>query len=172
MKTVLYLAMSVNGMIAGENDETPWSKIEWDAYVKAVEGAGNLILGHRTYDIMKHDKSFDSFMVKPFCVVLSHTQIASEAVMTLADPVEAVEAVRQKGFSRALIGGGREVATEFLQAGLVDEIELDVEPMIMAKGIGMVSELGLGVTLELKEAKPIGQGVVHLSYAVKKGAQQ
>ena len=53
MKVILYQAMSVNGYIAGAHDETPWSDEEWKSFSKAVSEAGNIIIGRRTYELMK-----------------------------------------------------------------------------------------------------------------------
>ena len=36
MKVILYMAMSVNGYVATEQDETPWSDEEWESYHNAV----------------------------------------------------------------------------------------------------------------------------------------
>jgi len=37
MKTILYVALSADGFIAGLNDETPWSDEEWAAFQEFVK---------------------------------------------------------------------------------------------------------------------------------------
>ncbi len=168
MKTVLYLAVSVNGMIAGQNDEAPWSNTIWEAYVRTVEHFGNIIVGHTTYKIMKKSGDFDSFMVKPFCVVLSSEPISDTEVFTTTNLQETIDVVRQKGFSKALIGGGCKTATAYLQAGLIDEIQLDIEPILLGKGIPFLQDSTIAAKLTLKDVKPLDEGVVHLTYSVEK----
>lgn len=62
MKVILYMAVSLNGMIAKSDDDTSWiSKEEWDSYSLAVRTAGNLIVGHRTYNILTKQPEFSEF---------------------------------------------------------------------------------------------------------------
>ena len=56
MKVVLYMAMSVNGCIAKENNETPWSDAVWESYYKIAKQFKAIILGRKTYEIMKDVK--------------------------------------------------------------------------------------------------------------------
>lgn len=59
MKVILYMAISANGMIAKNDDNTNWiSKIEWNSYSTAVKKAGCLVTGHRTYDILTRQEEF------------------------------------------------------------------------------------------------------------------
>ena len=37
MKVIMYMAMSLNGMIAKNNDDTPWSKVIWSGYYKIAK---------------------------------------------------------------------------------------------------------------------------------------
>jgi dihydrofolate reductase len=68
------------------------------------------------------------------------------------------------------LGGGANVAQQYLAAGLIDEIELHLVPLLLGGGARLFDNLGTaGVGLE-----PIrtieGPGVTHLKYrALKKG---
>jgi dihydrofolate reductase len=168
MKTVLYLAMSLNGMIAGENDEAPWSTPIWEAYVKTVERFGNIIVGHNTHRVMKKSGDFDSFMAKPLCVVLTNKLLEDRDAVPVSSPAQAIEHIRQKGFSKALVGGGSKAATSFLQAKLIDEIEIDIEPILIGRGVNLTQEVDLVAKLALKEVKQLDEGVVHLVYSVER----
>ena len=62
MKVILYMAISVNGIIAKGDDDTSWiSKEEWDSYSLAVRTAGCLIVGRRTYHILTKQPEFAEF---------------------------------------------------------------------------------------------------------------
>ena len=59
MKVILYMAMTANGMIARENDEAPWSKVVWREYYKFIKQNKNIIVGRRTYELMKNANEFE-----------------------------------------------------------------------------------------------------------------
>ena len=59
MKVILYMAISTNGYIAKENDDTSWiSTEEWNSYAAIIRKSGCLIVGHRTYDILTKQPEF------------------------------------------------------------------------------------------------------------------
>jgi dihydrofolate reductase len=58
MKTILYMAISADGFIAGANDETPWSEEEWAAFQEFVKSCDIVLLGRRTYEIMSKQGEF------------------------------------------------------------------------------------------------------------------
>jgi len=54
MKIILYMAITINGFIAKENDDTSFvSEIEWRSFRKMIKNVGNMIIGSRTYEIMR-----------------------------------------------------------------------------------------------------------------------
>ncbi len=60
MKVILYLAITANGYIAGEHDEVEWvSEASWNSYLYIVKKIGCVIIGRRTYDLMKEDEFMD-----------------------------------------------------------------------------------------------------------------
>jgi dihydrofolate reductase len=52
-KTVLYMAISADGFIAGPDDETPWSEEEWESFKAFVKTCDAVLIGRRTYEIMR-----------------------------------------------------------------------------------------------------------------------
>lgn len=59
MKVSLYMAISANGMIANKDDETPWSDAEWQSFNNKVKEVGNILIGRKTFELMKEDGSLD-----------------------------------------------------------------------------------------------------------------
>lgn len=171
MKTVLYLAMSVNGMIAGENDEAPWSKTEWDLFRSAVEATGNLIIGRRTYEIMKKGNEFSSFMFNPLCIVVSQEPINDDIALVVKSLPDAILTVKERGLNTALVAGGSKLATAFLEANLIDEIQLDVEPILMGQGIPFLHNSSIQAKLSLVSVKQLNESLIHLTYTVEKEAK-
>ena len=64
-----------------------------------------------------------------------------------------------------IIGGGAEVINEYLAAGLVDELELHVVPILLGGGERLFEGVGTEVKLELIRVVD-APGVTHLKYRV------
>ena len=66
------------------------------------------------------------------------------------------------------IGGGAGVAQQYLAAGLVDEVELHLVPLLLRGGTRLFENLG-GSDLKLDPVRTVaGQGVTHLKYRLVK----
>jgi dihydrofolate reductase len=66
-----------------------------------------------------------------------------------------------------VIGGGAEVINQYLAAGLVDELELHIVPLVLGGGARLFA--GLGSDLELAQMRAIeAPGVTHVNYRVAK----
>lgn len=161
------MAMTANGYIARLDDSTPWSNEEWEAYAEEVKKIGNIIIGYRTYEIMK-DGEFEK-IGNPLVIVVSSKQQPNDThAIFVKTPEEALEVVLQKGFSTTTINGGSILLSSFAQKKLIDEVILDVEPFLFGKGIPLFKENDFEMALELKEVKKIGQNGIQLRYLVKK----
>src|SRR5918992_1109871 len=64
-----------------------------------------------------------------------------------------------------VIGGGASVINQYLAAGLVDELELHIVPLVLGGGARLFE--GLGAQLRLEQVRAIeAPGVTHLKYRV------
>ncbi len=164
------MAMSVNGMIADAKDGAPWSDAVRKAYLGTVEKYKNIIVGRRTYEIMTKAGDLDSFENKPsMIVVTSHPFVDSDTIQ-VPSLSEAIDHLRAQGFDSALIGGGSKLATSALQEDLVDEIQLDIEPILMARGIPLLQDSQFTAKLSLLEVNQLDDQVIHVTYSVRKDA--
>jgi dihydrofolate reductase len=67
-----------------------------------------------------------------------------------------------------LIGGGASVARQYLAAGLIDELEIHVVPLLLGSGARLFESLD-GPKVKLEPIRTIaGPGVTHLKYRVLK----
>lgn len=84
-------------------------------------------------------------------------------------PEAAVELAREAAGDRdVLISGGATVARQCLEAGLVDELGLDLVPVLLGDGVRLFD--GLRSSLQLEQTSVVaGDGVVHLTYRVGAG---
>ena len=167
-KVILYMAISLNGFIAKSNDDTSWiSKEEWDSYSLAVRTAGNLIVGHRTYNILTKQPEFSEFKdVKLVVVAEENFQTLTSNHLVAHSPKEALELL--KGFKEVVVAGGGALNASFAEENLVDEIFIDIEPIIFGKGIPLFRDKDFVRNLKLVEQKKISENEIQLHYEVLK----
>lgn len=163
------MAITADGYIARENDDTPWSQEEFGAYYDFVRKRGNVIVGMRTYEFMREGGEFEK-AGNPTTIVLSRVPLSVDNVKTFSasSPHEALRILQDKGFQEIVVGGGAMLNASFLKEGLLDEIYLDVEPLIFGKGIKLFGDSGVEAKLKLLEAKNLSENTMQLHYQVLK----
>jgi dihydrofolate reductase len=108
---------------------------------------------------------------KPVFVVTHHPRdplMLSDTTFTfVTDGIESAlaQARAAAGDQDVFIGGGADVINQFLAAGLVDEIELHVVPIILRGGARLFA--GIEPDLKLEQVRVVeAPGVTHLKYRV------
>jgi dihydrofolate reductase len=162
----LYMAISANGAVATGQGDTPWGEASWNNFISETNAAGNLIIGRRTYDEMASRHEFALLDPGAKVVVVTKSPLKDSTVTAVADPQAARSAVAKLGFEVALWGGGPRLATSALQSGLLDEIWLDIEPVILGNGLPLVPA---DITAQLKlNDWSMYIGGITLKYGVEK----
>jgi dihydrofolate reductase len=79
----------------------------------------------------------------------------------------ALEQAKQAAGGRDVaLGGGAEVAQQYLAAGLIDELDLNVVPVLLGGGTRLFDNLD-GASVVLEQVRAIeGPGVTHIKYRV------
>lgn len=194
-KVTTGFSMSLDGFVAGPHDEVgrvfKWyftgnantevstgdtvfkmNKESAELVTEASLGIGVLVSARRTFDIA-HAWGGKHPMNVPV-VVLTH-RVPPEwanngAPFTfVTDGVEsAIQKARQIAGSKDIAVGAPSVVQQCLKAGLLDEIHLDLVPVLLFNGIRLFDSLGIDpVDLELVEGSA-GPGALHLTYRVIK----
>ena len=73
---------------------------------------------------------------------------------------------RQRGKDICVMGGG-ELANSLLEADVIDEIGLNIHPVLLGSGIPLFLPMKRQVNLKLRECKPFKNGCVLVLYDVK-----
>jgi len=169
MKITLYMAISVNGFIAKPSHNTPWTEEEFESYSNKVKEVGNLIIGKTTFDLMYEKKIFTD-LDEPFVVVLtsSEEKPPREKTVYVKTFEDAVKTLRRQGFSSLLVGGGGQTDTAALESGMIEELYVDVEPLVFGEGIPLFSSSETNLKLKLVDTKRIGASGMQLHYQVLK----
>jgi dihydrofolate reductase len=75
------------------------------------------------------------------------------------------QAKEAAGGKDVALGGGADVAQQYLAAGLIDELEISVVPLLLGDGARLLDKLGAGARLEQVRTVE-APGVTHLKYRV------
>ncbi len=169
-KAVLYIAASLDGFVAGKNDDISWlfryNDVDYD-YAGFLSTIGAIIQGRRTYEI-EAQLGWGSESTIPI-FVLSHCPPEREPGrpnihFTDADIAEVLENAKRLTDKDIWIEGGASVAQQFLARGLIDEIVLSVVPVILGGGVRLFGKTDMPIELTLREVRQFDKGLVQLSY--------
>jgi dihydrofolate reductase len=111
---------------------------------------------------------------KPVFVLTNHAReplTLSDTTFTfVTDGVQAAHDLARQaaGDKDVLIGGGAKTINQFMAAGLLDELDLHVVPIILGGGARLFEGVGPQVNLELARVID-APGVTHLKYRVTAG---
>ena len=108
---------------------------------------------------------------KPVFVVTHHERepltLTDTTFTFVTDGIESAmkQAKAAAGDKDVFIGGGADVINQYLAAGLVDELELHVAPILLGGGARLFDNVGPNLKLELLRTIE-APGVAHLKYRV------
>jgi|SRR3989344_487973 len=170
MKTILYMGITPNGYIAKEDGNSEWtSEEDLQGFFDNSKKAGNVIMGKNTYRETLKQGYFP--FPEALNIVVSHEHIENRwgdrVVITSATPKEILEMLSKKGFTTAFLAGGGTLNASFMREGLVNELYLDVEPLLFGRGIQVIAPSEFEYELELLEVKNLNKNTVQLHYLVK-----
>ncbi len=99
----------------------------------------------------------------------SSLKIHNQEFVSLAQsPSEAINILKQQGFETIMVCGGGKLNSGFMKENLIDEIYLDVEPIVLGQGIKLFADKDFERKLELIETKNLSQNEIQLHYKVLK----
>lgn len=168
-------AVSLDHYLARADGSVDW--IMWSDEAGAVMGEywakiDTILMGRKTYEVALRSgqaSSDDGGGIRTY--VFSRTMKATAAnsgVEFVAD--NAVEFVRKlknaPGKEICLMGGG-ELAKPLFEAGLIDEVGLNIHPVMLGTGIPLFHPMTRQTNLELVDSKTFKNGCVVVTYRVR-----
>ena len=164
------MATTINGIIAKHDDSADFiTPAESASYVATVKNAGALIIGRRTYEILSTQPEFQEFLkagVKIVAVSRGDFSVKSPVHMVVHSPQDAVNLLKE--FEQVVVAGGGQLDASFLDANLIDEIYVDIEPAIVSEGIPLFSGGKASKELRFLGSKKFGEHEIQLHYQVLK----
>ncbi len=162
-KVVLFIAMSLDGYIAAEEDSLEWLfQVEGEGdngYSEFYETIDTIILGRRTYDWII-DKEGDNFPYKDAkCYVYSNSYKGKNEFVEFIneDPVSFVPRLKEEPGKNIWIVGGGKLLQNFIKQDLVDEFIITVAPVLVGSGIPLFHRIDMQKELRLLDIKRYNQ---------------
>jgi dihydrofolate reductase len=171
MKTIFYIASSVNGCIADKDGNTNWSAEDNASFNSMCEKIGAVVMGRNTFNeyLTLSDDDWPNKSGQTVILTLQKTLPNSKfEVYPATSPSQAINIFEKLKKSELLVIGGNETWTSFMKAGLVDEIFLDIEPVAMGNGKALFQGANFETKLKLVETRQLGPQTIQLHYQVIK----
>lgn len=167
MKIIVYLAASANGLISNKRNVPDWLSNEYsEGFMAMSQQAKAVIMGKTTYNILAPD--YLPLKDEGILVVLTHDtsapRVQSNVVFTDESPQAIVAMLESQGYSEAVIIGGTATVSEFMKAGLVNELILVVEPVLFGAGLPLLKDIDHEYSLSLYDVKKLNDHTVQLQY--------
>jgi dihydrofolate reductase len=167
MKIIVYLAASANGLISNKRNVPDWLSNEYsDGFMAMSQQAKAVIMGKTTYNILAPE--YLPLKDEGILVVLTHDTSApraqSNVVFTDENPQAIAAMLEGQGYSEAVIIGGTATVSEFVKAGLVNELILVVEPVLFGAGLPLLKDIDHEYSMSLHDVKKLNDHTVQLHY--------
>lgn len=170
MQAVSYhVATSIDGFIAEEDGSFDRFLLQGEHvkdYIAAISGAGSVLMGRRTYDVALKMGVLDPYPHLD-TYVFSRSMAASphpHVRVVQGEPGPLVANLRASDGKGILLCGGGHLAGQLLDAGMIDEVVVKVNPIVLGRGIGLFSEQVNAALLSHCATKVFGNGVVVTTY--------
>ena len=183
-KVTLGLASSLDNYIArkdGGFDWLHWSDEVAEISAKFMKTVDALLIGRKTYDGMLAygQTSYPGAKNYVFSRSKKKREALKKRLAAKKKPDRNVEIVtedaakfvrelkRRKGKGIVVFGGG-ELAKSLFEADLIDEVVLNIHPVLLGSGIPLFHEMKQQIDLEFVECKVLKGGYLAVTYRVKR----
>lgn len=172
-KTILYVAMSLDGYLADEKGGLTW--LEGDGsgeensenYEQFYESVDTIFMGRKTYTQIVEEFSPELWAYEgKKTYVFTHQEeeeISKEIQLTNRDPEDLLHWIKHRKGKDIWICGGAQLITQFLEKNLVDQLRINVVPCLLGAGVPLFPKNKTELPLKLVETST-NNGVVELIY--------
>lgn len=173
-EVVYSFAMGLDGFIARPDGSFDWldafpadADFDFDSFLDSLDG---LVMARATYDVVRRHPEWPYARFRTLVATRRPMHDAPPGVSALAGtPAELLAAFGPSDKPRRIwMFGGGDLARQFLEAGLLDVVEIGLIPVVIGSGIPAFGGAQPDRWLDLDFARALRNGAVHLRYRVKK----
>jgi len=175
-KIIYYVASSLDGYIAGENDDISKFILQGEGvekYQSDLAKFGTVIMGRKTYEFGFQyglEPGQPAYPNMEHFIFSNTLQIEnpSESVKIEKVSVDKVNEIRQNSKTDIYLCGGGEFAGFLLENGLIDQLKLKLNPVVLGSGTKLFGASHASERWELIEKESFPDGLQILTYDKKK----
>lgn len=166
-KVILYIASSIDGFIAGKNDDISWLFTDADyGYSAFNESIDAVLSGRKTYDISAD--LGETFPGKTVYVFTREQRTDHNNIYFInSDIPDFVKQLKNQNGKNIWLLGGSEINTLLHNSKLIDEYIISIHPAVIGKGTPLFNMADKD-TLKLISSESFDSGLVQLKYLVIK----
>ncbi len=174
MKKILIAAISINGMIAENSGQlVDWTSKEDKIFFKEkTRDSGVVVFGNNTFRTFGGNplpERLNVVMTKNLGITSEYHGQNEGVWYTGESPHGLIEILENSGkYETCFICGGSQIYSLFLNAGLIDEFMVTIEPIVIGCGLNLFSEFQSKISLKLLEKKFINKDSIMLHYKLLK----
>jgi dihydrofolate reductase len=187
-KLVVFMHTSLDGFVAGPKGEMDWISVDdaMFAYAgKRTEESDMALYGRVTYEMMdaywptaadqpaatKHDIEHGNWYNQVEKIVISKSLkgvVKPKTEVISENFIAEIEKLKEENGKDIIVFGSPSIYHKLIEAGLVDELWMFVNPVLLGKGIPMFGNVKDRQKFNLIEASAFASGVVCLHYKKSK----
>ena len=175
-RIIYYVASSIDGFIAGENDDISDFAAGGkgvDKYLADLQKFKTVIMGRRTYEF---GYQYGLEPGKPAYPHMEHfifsdtlkIENLAETVHIEKKSIDRIHEIKESAQSDIYLCGGGEFAGWLLENGLIDQLKLKLNPIILGHGIPLFGNTKAKAKWSLKETESFEDGLQILTYDIEK----
>ena len=166
-------ASSLDNFIARKDDSVDWLMWNKEAgeimrdYWKTID---TIVMGRRTYEVAARSGSKGGYSgVKTYVFSRTIKKKNSKNLMFVSeDAASFVRRLKEEDGKDICVMGGGVLAKSLFEAGLIDEIGLNIHPVLLGSGIPLFYEMPQQIDLELVKCQELSNGCVVVTYRTKR----
>jgi len=170
-KVIFGGANTLDNYIAGKDDSIDWIRQSKEANQMLADlwkRIDTQLLGRRTYEFaMKNGGEAMFGNLKTYVCSRTLEEVPGEKVELAADAVSLVKRLKAEDGKDIIVMGGSEIGKSLFEAELIDELGLNIHPVLLGSGIPLFAEMDRKIDLELRDCKQTKNGCVVLTYDVR-----
>jgi dihydrofolate reductase len=172
MRTVIYGgASSLDALITGPDEAIDWIRQSDDTaelMARMWKGVDTMLMGRKTYEFaLRMGGPIQWGKIKTYVFSRTLESVSGGAELVSTDAAEFVRELKAQDGGGIVIMGGGELGSALIEASLVDEIGLNVHPLLLGGGTPAFAPMSRRVELELLEARKLSEGCVLVRYRVR-----
>ena len=166
-------ANSLDNFITGPGEALDW--LLWSDDAAAIsaasfEGVDTILMGRKTFEFALRSGGGPegaSSNIRTYVFSRTLKSVPEGAELVSGDAAEFVRELKSGPGGDIIVMGGGELGSALLEGGVIDEIGLNIHPLLLGGGTPLFHPMNRQVDLELIEARPIARGCVLVRYRVK-----